>query len=127
MAGSPDVFTVLANPTRRDILALLTHHERSVGELVDVLGTAQPNVSKHLKALGGAGLVRFRVDGPSRHYALVPDRLRELDAWLAPFREIWADRLDALTEHLDAMPDSGPYDGPDDRPYETNDLTEETS
>lgn len=100
-----DVFEVLADPTRRRILDLLRGGERSVGELVGALHTAQPNVSKHLKMLDAAALVRVRVDGPRRHYALVADRLREIDAWLAPFREIWADRLDDLESYLDTMPD----------------------
>lgn len=98
-----DVFTVVADPTRRQILNVLRHGELSVSDLVDRLGAAQPNVSKHLKVLGEADLVRVRVDGPRRHYALAPESLREFDAWLAPFRELWADRLDALEAHLDRM------------------------
>ncbi|MGW0177909.1 ArsR/SmtB family transcription factor [Nocardia sp. NPDC003345] len=102
-----DVFEVLADPTRRRILDLLRDGERTVGDLVAALGTAQPNVSKHLRMLDAAALVRVRVDGPRRHYGLDPDRLRELDAWLAPFREIWADRLDEFERYLDAMPGRG--------------------
>ncbi|MFI5720581.1 ArsR/SmtB family transcription factor [Nocardia sp. NPDC051750] len=99
-----DVFEVLADPTRRRILDLLRDGERTVGDLVGALGTAQPNVSKHLKMLDAAALVQVRVDGPRRHYALDPGRLREIDAWLAPFREIWADRLDQLESYLDTLP-----------------------
>lgn len=99
-----DVFTVVADPTRRRILDLLREEELTVSELVERLRTAQPNVSKHLKVLGEAELVKVRVDGPRRHYALAPDPLREFDAWLAPYRRTWADRLDALEAHLDEMP-----------------------
>lgn len=102
---APDVFTVIGDPTRRRILDLLRQRERPVSELVDDLGVAQPNVSKHLRVLGEAALVRVRVDGPRRHYALDPQGLYRLDAWLQPFREIWADRLDALERHLDEMED----------------------
>lgn len=105
MRVARDVFEVLADPTRRRILDLLRDGERTVGDLVAALDTAQPNVSKHLKMLDAAELVRVRVDGPRRHYGLVPARLREIDAWLAPFREIWADRLDAFERYLDTMPD----------------------
>ncbi|MEU8899950.1 metalloregulator ArsR/SmtB family transcription factor [Nocardia sp. NPDC048505] len=101
-----DVFEVLADPTRRRILDLLRDGERTVGELAGALGTAQPNVSKHLRMLGTAELVRIRVDGPRRHYGLAPARLRDIDRWLAPFREIWADRLDDLERYLDTMPDN---------------------
>lgn len=100
-----DVFTVVADPTRRRILDLLRDRERPVNELVELLGTAQPSVSKHLRVLDAAALVRVRVDGPRRHYGLRADGLRELDAWLAPYRRVWADRLDALERHLDEMPE----------------------
>jgi DNA-binding transcriptional ArsR family regulator len=100
-----DVFEVIADPTRRRILDLLREGERPVGELVAALGLAQPNVSKHLRVLGDASLVRSRVDGPRRHYALEPGCMRELEAWLQPFREIWADRLDALESRLEEMSD----------------------
>lgn len=96
-----DAFTVIGDPTRRRILDLLRTSERQVGELARALDVAQPSVSKHLKALGDASMVTVRVDGPRRHYALKPDGLAQLDAWLQPFREIWADRLDALERHLE--------------------------
>jgi DNA-binding transcriptional ArsR family regulator len=103
--GKRQAFEVVGDPTRRRILDLLKEGERPVGELVEALGVAQPNVSKHLRMLDEAGLVRVRVEGPRRHYALRASGLRELDAWLAPFRELWADRLDALERQLDTTPD----------------------
>ena len=98
-------FDVLAEPTRRRILDLLLEGERPVGELVTALDVAQPNVSKHLRALSVAGLVQVRPDGQRRIYALRAEPLRELDTWLAPYRRVWADRLDALERHLDEMED----------------------
>lgn len=99
--GDRDVFRAVSDPVRREILDLLRAGERPVGDLVDALGIAQPNVSKHLRVLDEAALVTIRVDGTRRHYALDRDGLRDLDVWLAPFREIWADRLDVLERHLD--------------------------
>ncbi|HEX4296569.1 MAG TPA: metalloregulator ArsR/SmtB family transcription factor [Devosia sp.] len=93
-------FTAIADPVRRDILALLASGEQPAGALVDALGLPQPNVSKHLKALKQAGLVRVRIDGPRRLYSLDPTPLAELDAWLAPYRAFWAGKLDALGDHL---------------------------
>ena len=93
-------FAALSDPVRRDILSLLQQGESSAGTLVDRLALPQPNVSKHLKILREAGLVQVRVDGPSRIYSLDPAPLAELDAWLAPFRSFWADKLDALGDHL---------------------------
>jgi DNA-binding transcriptional ArsR family regulator len=94
-------FEVLAEPTRRRIVELLLERSRPVGELVDLLGISQPGVSKHLRVLREAGLVRVRVDAQRRWYGLDPAPLAEVDRWLAPYRRYWADRLDLLERHLD--------------------------
>ena len=96
------IFDVLAEPTRRRILDLLLERSRAVGELVDVLGLSQPGVSKHLRVLRDAGFVAVRQDAQRRFYELRAEPLAEVDAWLAPYRRLWAGRLDALERHLDA-------------------------
>ena len=98
-------FEVLAEPTRRHILDLLRDGPRLVGDLTRQLGLTQPGTSKQLRVLREAGLVRVRRDAQRRWYELHPDPLAEVDAWLAPYRRMWADRLDALERHLDTMPD----------------------
>lgn len=105
-------FDVIAEPTRRRILDLLLERPRLVGELTDRLGLSQPGTSKHLKVLREAGLVRVRPDAQRRWYELRPEPLVEVDAWLEPYRRLWAERLDALERHLDTMPDAP--DAPDD-------------
>ncbi len=97
------IFDALADPTRRRILELLRADERPVGELVDALGLSQPAVSRHLRLLREAGLVAARVDAQRRLYRLCPESLRELDAWLEPYRLLWSGRLDELETHLNEM------------------------
>ena len=97
-------FAVLAEPSRRLILDLLRERERPVGELVERLRISQPGVSKHLRVLREAGLVAVRADGRRRLYGLEPAPLAEVDAWLAPYREHWSERLDALERHLEENP-----------------------
>jgi DNA-binding transcriptional ArsR family regulator len=94
-------FNALAEPARRRILELLRERERPVSELVERLELSQPGVSKHLRVLREAGLVRVRPDGQRRWYGLRAEPLAELDEWLAPYRELWGGRLDALERHLD--------------------------
>lgn len=107
-------FDVLAEPTRRRILDLLLERPRLVGELTDRLGLSQPGTSKHLRVLRDAGLVRVRPDAQRRWYELRPEPLAEVDAWLAPYRRLWSESLDALERHLDTMPDGpGPSAPPD--------------
>jgi DNA-binding transcriptional ArsR family regulator len=74
--------------------------ERPDGALVEALPIGQPAVSKHLRVLREAGLVRVRGDGRRRLYRVDPAPLRELDAWLAPYRQLWAQRLDALDTEI---------------------------
>jgi DNA-binding transcriptional ArsR family regulator len=98
-------FELLAEPNRRRILDLLRDGERPVGELVDRLSMSQPAVSKHLRVLRDSGLVDVRVDAQRRMYRLRPEGLREVDAWIAPYRRLWEDRLDRLERHLQTMQD----------------------
>ena len=96
-------FEIIAEPTRRRILELLLTGERPVGDLVTGVGMSQPGVSRHLRVLRDAGLVMSRTDAQRRLYSINPAPLAELDAWLAPYRRLWAQRLDQLGAHLDDM------------------------
>jgi DNA-binding transcriptional ArsR family regulator len=97
------VFEIIAEPNRRAILSLLVLSEQSVGEIERELGMPQPTVSKHLRVLRDAGFVESTVDAQRRLYRLTPGPLRELDAWLAPFRRFWSAHVDALERHLDRL------------------------
>jgi DNA-binding transcriptional ArsR family regulator len=95
-----DTFTAIAEPTRRRILDELRASEHSVGELVEALAVSQPAVSKHLNVLRTGGLVSFRIDAQRRIYRVEPGPFQTLDEWLAPYRDMWTERLDALERHL---------------------------
>ena len=90
----------LADPTRRQLLALLAPGELAAGELAERFPVSRPAISRHLRVLREAGLVSSRTDGKRRLYALDPRPLRELDAWLEPYRDLWAQRLDALDTEI---------------------------
>lgn len=113
------LWSALADPHRRAIVALLLERPRSVGEIVAESALSQPSTSKHLKVLRAAGLVRVRQDAQRRVYALDPAPMAALDAWLAPYRKLWSESLDALGRRLDATPDT-----PD---IETTDTTDTDS
>ncbi len=91
---------VIAEPNRRLILDELRHGENAVSVLVERLSISQPSISKHLRVLRDAGLVRVRADGQRRLYSIRPEPLVELDAWLEPYRAMWSDSLDKLEGHL---------------------------
>ena len=97
------VFEIIAEPNRRAILSLLGSSRRTVGDIERQLRMSQPTVSKHLRVLREAGIVESTVDAQRRLYRLKPERLQEVDAWLAQFRRFWSAHVDALERHLDRM------------------------
>ena len=96
-----NVFEIIAEPNRRAILSLLVSSQQSVGQIERQLHMSQPTVSKHLRVLREAGFVESTVHAQRRLYRLTPEPLKELDAWLEPFRRFWSAHLDALERHLD--------------------------
>lgn len=80
-----DVFAVIAEATRRDILVALRKGDKAVGELVQELEASQPTISKHLKVLREADLVSMRAQGQKRYYALNTKPLAGIASWLEPF------------------------------------------
>ncbi|HEY8753730.1 MAG TPA: metalloregulator ArsR/SmtB family transcription factor [Arthrobacter sp.] len=80
-----DVFAVIAEATRRDILVSLRAGDKAVGELVEELSASQPTISKHLKVLREADLVSMRAQGQKRYYALNPKPLARIVRWLETF------------------------------------------
>jgi len=96
-------FAALADPTRRAILARLAHGEATVAELSEPFGLRQPTISKHLKVLEEAGFVTCSRDAQRRPRRLVDGALKDVDAWLEPYRKQWAARLDNLGTYLDRM------------------------
>lgn len=99
-----DVFRAIADPARRAILDLLAAGERAARLLHEPFSFSQPALSKHLRILRTAGLVRDRRVGRERIYRLVPERLREVHDWIGHYQSFWADRLDRLGNLLDDLP-----------------------
>lgn len=97
------VFAIIAEPNRRAILSLLASSEQSVGDIERRLRMSQPTVSKHLRVLREAGVVEATIDAQRRVYRVNPEPLQEVDAWLAPFRQLWSAHVDALERHLDRL------------------------
>lgn len=96
------VFAALADPTRRALLARLALGEATVAELNEPFGISQPAISKHLRVLEDAGLVRQAKDGARRPRTLVVGGpLEDVDRWLAPFREQWEQRLDRMASFVE--------------------------
>lgn len=90
----------LADPTRRRIVEMLAGRELSAGRIGEAFEITAPAVSQHLRVLKAANIVRVRVDGQRRIYALEPAGFAELDQWLAGVRRFWTERLDELERQM---------------------------
>ncbi|HKV89272.1 MAG TPA: metalloregulator ArsR/SmtB family transcription factor [Candidatus Dormibacteraeota bacterium] len=97
----PDVFQILADPTRRRLVDALRGGERSVSELVDLVDIGQPGVSRQLAILEDADFVVVRPDGRRRLYALRPEPFVELSQFVTGYRAIWEGRLDKFAAELE--------------------------
>jgi DNA-binding transcriptional ArsR family regulator len=103
-ATTSDTFNAIAEPQRRDILALLRGGEWPVTDLAQELGMSQPRASKHLRVLREVGLVRVREAGKQRLYGLDARGLRPIHDWVGGFEQFWNDsfdRLDAYVQDLE--------------------------
>jgi len=96
-------FSALAEPNRLQIVELLRRRPLPVGQIAERLRMGQPQVSKHLRVLSEAGLVRVTPLAQQRIYALRPEPLKELDIWLEKYRRTWGDRFDRLDEVLSEL------------------------
>jgi DNA-binding transcriptional ArsR family regulator len=102
MEAGADLFQALAEPTRRAMLDMLAAGERPAGDLVAAFPElTQPAISRHLRVLREAGLVRMRPEAQRRLYSLRREPFGQLDAWLERYRRYWDRHLDALETHLD--------------------------
>src|SRR5215467_1157715 len=94
------IFSALADPTRRAILARLASGEASVGELAQPFAMSQPAISKHLKVLERAGLIAKSREAQWRLCRLEGAPLREVADWMEPYRRFWDESFSRLDEHL---------------------------
>jgi DNA-binding transcriptional ArsR family regulator len=102
-ATTADAFNAIAEPRRRQILDLLASGERSVNDLVRVLGLAQPQVSKHLRVLREVRAVEVRDEGRQRLYRVNGEALRPIHDWVKNYERSWSERFDQLDVVLEEL------------------------
>jgi DNA-binding transcriptional ArsR family regulator len=102
-ATTADAFNAVAEPRRRQILDALAGGERPVNDLVDLLGLAQPQVSKHLRVLRQVGAVDVRDEGRRRLYSVNGRALKPIHEWVKNYERLWSDRFELLDDVLDEL------------------------
>ena len=98
-----DTFAALAHPVRRGIVEKLARESTTVGSATEHFGLAKPTISRHLKVLEDAGVVRRRVVGRQHHLDLNVEALAVPSAWLSRQRDVWERMFDAVEDHLRAQ------------------------
>lgn len=114
-ATTTDAFNAVAEPRRRQILDALAVGERPVNDLVDLLGLAQPLVSKHLRVLREVGLVDVRDEGRRRLYRLNGRPLKPIHDWVKNYERTWSERFDLLDTVLTELKENDEGDGGNDQ------------
>ena len=102
-ATTTDAFNAVAEPRRREILDVLSRRERTVGELVEILGLVQPQVSRHLRVLREVGAVEVREEGRQRLYSLNPQALKPIHDWVSGYQHLWKERFELLDDVLTGL------------------------
>ena len=102
-----DVFHAVADPTRRAILDRLRHGSAPVTELASGFRVSRPAISRHLKVLRRARLVREKREGRRRIYQLEPARIREVANWAEEYRTFWHMNITSLKKHLEQSSEEG--------------------
>ncbi|MEM1273574.1 MAG: metalloregulator ArsR/SmtB family transcription factor [Pseudomonadota bacterium] len=100
-AGTQETFRALADPTRRDILAILATADCTIAEVADGFDMTRPAVKKHLAILERGGLITVEPRGRERINRLAPDGLRPVVDWIATLEVFWDDRLTALKSAIE--------------------------
>lgn len=95
-----DVFKAIADPTRRDILALIANEPLNLNSIVENFEMSRPAISQHIKILDESGLVVMRKKGRQRFCYIRPQKMKEIDKWLNQFRKVWESSFNQLDEVL---------------------------
>ena len=103
-SSNDNVFTAIADPTRRAILDLLRQGEQPVKQIARPFAMSLPAVSQHLSVLYEAGLVTQRREGRQRYYRLNPEPLKQVSDWVNHYEQFWQEKLDVLSEYLEDNP-----------------------
>src|SRR6185436_10701996 len=94
-----DVFQAIADPTRREIINMISHRSLNLNSVAEQFHQSRPAISKHIKILTECGLVTIRQEGRERFCEAKLDKLNEVSHWVEQYKEFWTARFDALEEY----------------------------
>jgi DNA-binding transcriptional ArsR family regulator len=95
-----DVFQAIADPTRRDIISLIAKNPMTPNNVSDSFALSRQAISRHIKILTECGLLTLNIQGREYYYSIQPKKLKEVNEWLEPFRNMWEDKFNRLDKVL---------------------------
>ena len=95
-----DVFQAIADPTRREIIGMISHESMNLNAVADKFDMSRPAISKHIKILTECGLITIRQQGRERYCEAKFDKLNEVSDWVEQYKKIWEQKLDSLEVYL---------------------------
>jgi DNA-binding transcriptional ArsR family regulator len=98
-----DVFQAIADPTRREILGLLTAQSLNLNSVAENFDVSRPAISKHIKILTECGLVVITQQGRDRYCEAKLDKLNEVSDWIEQYRQFWEQKFDSLENYLNKI------------------------
>ena len=98
-----DVFQAIADPTRREIINMISHESLHLNLVAEKFDMSRPAISKHIKILTECGLITIKQQGRHRYCEAKLDKLNEVSGWVEQYRKFWTQKLDALEIYLDEL------------------------
>lgn len=95
-----DVFQAIADPTRRDIISLLSTNTLTLNGVAENFDISRPAISKHIKILQECGLIIIKQEGRERYCEIQPEPLQEVKLWVEQYKSFWNNKLDNLEKFL---------------------------
>ena len=117
-----DVFQAIADPTRREIIHLISHQSLNLNAIADKFETSRPAISKHIKILTECGLVVINQQGRERFCEAKLDKLNEVSDWVEQYRQFWTAKLDALENYLSDLQKQKPIKKKDSKIKSQKDI-----
>jgi DNA-binding transcriptional ArsR family regulator len=95
-----DVFQAIADPTRRQIINLIAREAMNLNAIADNFEVSRPAISNHIRILHECGIITIKQVGRERFCKIQPDTLKEVDEWIAQYRELWEQKLDSFEKYV---------------------------
>lgn len=110
MQSRRDVFQAIADPTRRDIIHLISRESLNLNAIAEKFDVSRPAISQHIKILIECGLIEIRKQGRERYCRAKLEKLEEVSTWVEQYKKIWTERFASLENHLQNLQNKIPND-----------------